>query len=219
MSLKYKCLVLDHDDTVVNSTATIHYPSFMEYCHKRFPNINITLEEYIKYNFDPGVVPFFKNICGMSDEDMKDEQDFWIEYVKNHVPKAYPGIKEIIEEYKKRGGIVAVVSHSYSENILRDYKENGLPMPDITFGWEIPRELRKPSPWALEQIMKKYNLSNSDLVVIDDLKPGYDMAKSVSVPFIAAGWSNDIEEIETFMRNHCDKYCKSVSELYSYLFD
>ena len=29
--MRYKCLVLDHDDTVVNSTATIHYPCFCEF--------------------------------------------------------------------------------------------------------------------------------------------------------------------------------------------
>ena len=29
--MRYKCLVLDHDDTVVNSTATIHFPSFVDY--------------------------------------------------------------------------------------------------------------------------------------------------------------------------------------------
>ena len=29
--MKYKCLVFDHDDTVVNSTATIHHPCFAEY--------------------------------------------------------------------------------------------------------------------------------------------------------------------------------------------
>ena len=28
--MKYKCLVLDHDDTVVDSTASIHYPAFLE---------------------------------------------------------------------------------------------------------------------------------------------------------------------------------------------
>ena len=28
--LKYPCLVLDHDDTVVRSTPTIHYPAFVE---------------------------------------------------------------------------------------------------------------------------------------------------------------------------------------------
>ena len=31
MRMKYKCLVFDHDDTVVNSTATIHFPSFRDY--------------------------------------------------------------------------------------------------------------------------------------------------------------------------------------------
>ena len=29
--LKYPCLVLDHDDTTVNSTATVHYPAFVEF--------------------------------------------------------------------------------------------------------------------------------------------------------------------------------------------
>ena len=28
--MRYKCLVLDHDDTLVNSTATMHFPCFCE---------------------------------------------------------------------------------------------------------------------------------------------------------------------------------------------
>ena len=28
--MRYQCLVLDHDDTVVDSTASVHYPAFME---------------------------------------------------------------------------------------------------------------------------------------------------------------------------------------------
>ena len=35
--MTYPCLVLDHDDTVVNSTATVHYPCFAEYTAKFFP--------------------------------------------------------------------------------------------------------------------------------------------------------------------------------------
>ena len=27
---RYKCLVLDHDDTAVMSTQAVHYPSFVE---------------------------------------------------------------------------------------------------------------------------------------------------------------------------------------------
>ena len=34
--MRYKCLVFDHDDTVVNSTATIHHPCFQLFLDKYF---------------------------------------------------------------------------------------------------------------------------------------------------------------------------------------
>ena len=49
--MRYPCLVVDHDDTVVNSTATVHYPCFVEYTGIYHPEVHYTLEEYIKYNF------------------------------------------------------------------------------------------------------------------------------------------------------------------------
>ena len=216
--LKYPCLVLDHDDTTVNSTATVHYPCFVEYMEKYFPDVHLTLEEYFRYNFDPGVVEMFTKICGMTWEQMLDEEAYWKEYVKHHVPKAYPGIREILLEQKKRGGKVCVVSHSFTENILRDYRENDLPEPDMIFGWESPPEQRKPSVYPLEQIMKAFAMNPEELLVVDDLKPGYDMAKAAGVPFAAAGWANDIKSIEQFMRKNCGLYFKKVQNLRDWLF-
>ena len=219
MQLKYKCLVLDHDDTVVNSTATVHYPCFVEYMEKYQPQVHLTLEEYLRYNFDPGVVPMFTEICCLTVEEMEHEERYWKEYVRHHVPKAYPGIREILLEQKKRGGKVCVVSHSFTENILRDYRENDLPEPDMIFGWESPPEQRKPSVYPLEQIMKAFSMKPEELLVVDDLKPGYDMAKAAGVPFAAAGWANDIESIEQFMRKNCGLYFKKVKSLWDWLFD
>ena len=80
--MTYPCLVLDHDDTVVNSTATVHYPCFAEYTAKFFPKAKrYTLEEYVLKNFDPGVYDFFHGEVGMTEEDMKHEQAYWHEYV------------------------------------------------------------------------------------------------------------------------------------------
>ena len=217
-SLRFKCLVMDHDDTTVNSTATVHYPCFAEYMEKFFPDIHLTLEEYFTYNFDPGVIDMFTKICGMTWEQMLDEEAYWKEYVKHHVPKAYPGIREILLEQKKQGGKICVVSHSFKENILRDYRENDLPEPDLIYGWECAPEQRKPAIWPLEQIMKSLGLKPEEMLVVDDLKPGYDMAKAAGVPFAAAGWANDIEMIERFMRENCGSYFKTVKELYNYLF-
>ncbi len=216
--LKYPCLVLDHDDTTVNSTATVHYPSFAEYMGKYHPGNMLTLEEYFLYNFDPGVIPMFTKICGLTQEELQEEENYWNEYVKRHVPKAYDGIREILEEQRREGGRICVVSHSFSENIRRDYRENHLPEPDLIFGWEYPPEKRKPAVWPLEQIMRTFGYRPDELLVIDDLKPGYDMATAAGVPFAAAGWANDIEKIERFMRQNCGLYFKTVRELKADLF-
>ncbi len=217
--LRYPCLVLDHDDTTVNSTATVHYPAFVEYMKSHPPHTQMTLEEYFSYNFDPGVVDMFTKICGMTWDQMMDEEEFWKEYVRGHVPEAYPGIREILEEQRRRGGKICVVSHSFREYILRDYSRNGLPEPDLIYGWECPPEQRKPAVWPLEQIMEKLGFRPEELLVVDDLKPGYDMARAAGVPFAAAGWANDIPKIENFMRRNCGgRYFKTVPELKNYLF-
>ena len=217
--MKYPCLVLDHDDTTVNSTATVHYPCFVEYMAKYFPRVKLTLEEYFEYNFDPGVVELFTKICGMTWDEMLEEEAYWKEYVKHHVPKAYDGVREILQEQRKQGGKICVVSHSFAENILRDYRENDLPAPDLIFGWDYPPEQRKPAVWPLEQIMKTFGYGPDELLVVDDLKPGYDMAKAAGVPFAAAGWANNIQRIETFMRKNCGLYFKTVEELRKHLFE
>ena len=168
----YPCLVVDHDDTVVNSTATVHYPCFVQYCEEFFPDYHCTLEHYFVQNFHPGVVSFFRDDVGMSDAQMKHEQAYWNAYVQDHVPQVYPGMAEILWEQKRRGGRLCVISHSYSKNILRDYRENGLPEPDMVFGWEVPVERRKPKPDALYEIMDAYGYKSSELLMLDDLKPG-----------------------------------------------
>lgn len=217
--MKFPCLVLDHDDTVVNSTATVHFPCFAEYTAKFFPKAKrYTLEEYILKNFSPGVYEFFHGEVGMTEDDMKHEQAYWHEYVQHHVPQAYAGMRELLWDYVNAGGTICVASHSLSPNILRDYRENGLPEPDMVFGWESPAHERKPNPYPLEQIMRRGGFTREELLILDDLKPGYDMAKSCGVDFAAAGWSNDIPEIESFMRANCDKYFKTVAGFSGFLF-
>ena len=192
--MKFPCLVLDHDDTVVNSTATVHFPCFAEYTAKFFPKAKrYTLEEYILKNFSPGVYEFFHGEVGMTEQ--------------HHVPQAYAGMRELLWDYVNAGGTICVVSHSLSPNILRDYRENGLPEPELVYGWEVPKERRKPQPYALFDIMEKLHL-----------KPGYDMARAANVPFAAALWSNDIPEIEAFMRGNCGLCFKTVAQFRDYLF-
>ena len=215
--MRYKCLVLDHDDTVVNSTATIHYPSFLAYLRRVRPGLHYTLEEYFDRNFDPGVLAFFGGELGFSEQEMAEEFRFWQEYVKTRVPEAYPGIREILERHRAAGGLIAVISHSISDNIRRDYRENSLPEPDAIYGWELAEEQRKPHPWPMQNLMLRFGLRPEEILMVDDLKPGYDMCRACGVPLAAAGWANVVPQIVTFMRRNCDFYFKTVQELNEFL--
>ncbi len=221
MSMKYKCLVLDHDDTVVNSTATIHYPCFIEFLGVYYPHLvkNYTLESYFEKNFDPGVTALFRDEIGMSEEEFLAEQKYWEKYVKDHIPTAYDGIGDIIRRFRNTGGIIAVDSHSLTAYIERDFKHNDLPMPDIIYGWDIPKEMRKPAPDTLLDLMKKYELKPHEVLVVDDLKPGFDMARAAGADFAAAGWAYDVPKIENFMREHSDYYLSDIKALEELLFD
>ena len=176
-----------------------------------------TLEDYFRKNFDPGILPFFTEEVGLSPQELDYEFRFWQNYVKPRVPQAFSGMREILERHKRQGGILAVVSHSMKDAIVRDYRENGLPQPDVIYGWDLPPEQRKPAPWALEQIMAQFSLPASELLMVDDLKPGYDMARAAGVDFAAAGWAYDVPEIEAFMRKNCDFYFKTVQEFRTFL--
>lgn len=215
--MKYKCLVFDHDDTVVNSTATIHHPCFQRYLDSRYPGRTCSLEDYFLKNFDPGFIPMCRDEYGMSEEDLLDETVFWQSYVKEHIPAAYPGIREIMERQKAEGGLLCVASHSMDVNIRRDFRANSLPEPDAVYGWERPAQERKPNPFPLEDIMERFELRPEELLMIDDLKPGYDMAALCGVDFVGVGWSNSIPAIEGFMRSSCPHYFKTVAELEAFL--
>ena len=215
--MKYKCLVFDHDDTAVNSTATIHHPCFQLFLDRYRPGMRCSLEEYFIKNFDPGFIPMCRQDYGLSDEELETEGRFWKDYVKGHIPAVYPGIREIMEKQRAEGGLICVASHSHEENILRDYEHNGLPVPDAVYGWGRPEHERKPQPFPLLDIMQRFGLERDEILMIDDLKPGYDMAFEAGVDFAAVGWANDIEAIERFMRRNCRLYFKTVDALAEYL--
>ena len=217
--MKYRCLVLDHDDTVVKSTAEIHYPSFVEAMKILRPDMkSLNLEEFVLYCFNPGFLLLCKDILKFSQYEQECQYNIWTNYTKTKTPDFYPGFSDFIKEYKKSGGIICVVSHSESEQIARDYMLNCTFTPDLIFGWELEENQRKPNPYPLLEIMKIFNLDNHEILVVDDLKPGLDMARSCNITFAAAGWSHIIPEIKDFMKKNSDHYFSTVESFYEFIF-
>lgn len=217
--LKYPCLVLDHDDTVVQSEATVNYPFFVEFLKEYRPNITITQDAYVNGCFELGYIEMCRQQFGFTDEELQLEYNGWKEYIRCNIPTTYPGIDRIIRQQKLTGGLICVVSQSDTANILRDYRTHFGIVPDEIFGWDIAPEHRKPSPYALHAIMEKYRLSPTQLLVVDDMKPACEMARSAGVEIAFAGWGRkDYPKICTEMDKLCDFSFYSTESLYEFLF-
>ena len=218
--LKYPCLVLDHDETVVQSEKTIGYPCFCQTLSRIRPGRTITLAEYVQGCHELGFVDMCRQWFDFTDAEMQEEYNDWMEYVKIHVPAPFPGIDRIIRKQKECGGLLCVVSHSSNRNICRDYEAHFGLLPDAIYGCDYPKEQQKPAPYPLEDIMRRYNLSPEAILVVDDMKLACQMAQPVNVPVAFAGWGKtDFPEIAREMRSLCHYSFDTTAELYSFLFE
>lgn len=218
--LKYPCLILDHDDTVVQSEATVNYPFFVDFLKEYRPGMTITEHEYISGCFHPGYIEMCRQRFAFTDEELLIEYNGWKDYIRSHIPDPYPGIGALIRKYKAAGGIICVVSQSAQENILRDYRAHFAMEPDEIYGWDLEPAYRKPNPWALEQVMAKYGFSPAQLLVVDDMKPAVQMARDAGAPIAFAGWGRkEYPEIYHQMSNMCDFTFGEIVELERFLFD
>ena len=218
--LKYPCLVLDHDDTVVQSEATVNYPFFVEFLKEYRPGDSITLHEYISGCFHPGYVDMCKQRFGFTDEELLIEYKGWKEYIRSHIPAPYEGIGQIIRRQKEEGGIVCVVSQSAQENIIRDYRAHFGIEPDEVYGWDLEPEHRKPNPWALQQISAKYGFAPGQMLVVDDMKAAVQMARVGGCPIAFAGWGRtEFPAICQERGSLCDYSFSSTEELAKFRFD
>mgnify|MGYP000847810052 CR=1 FL=1 len=216
--MRRRCLVLDHDDTVVKSSPAIHYPSFVEALKILRPErADMRFDEFIRFSFDPGILPLLTEVLQLTEAEMRIEQEIWRSFTYTRTPDAYDGFAELFAEFRARGGKVSVVSHSERDVILRHYRELFAFEPDLVFGWELPAIKRKPHPYPLEETMREFGLEPEELLVVDDLKPGLDMANACGVDFAYAGWSHTAAAVGDRIRPLARHAFDSVGELAEFL--
>ena len=217
--LKYKCLVLDHDDTVVQSMKTLSYPFWCLELEQFRPGVTMSLEDYILECHRVGFADMCRERFHFTEEELKTEHKQWMEYILQNIPDPYPGIDRIIRRQKEEGGLICVVSHSHADNILRDYRTHFAAEPDAIYGWELEPHQRKPNPWPLEDIMKSFHLTAEEILVVDDMKLACQMAAPLGVRVAYAGWSGmGVESLSAEMEKICDYSFGTTQEFEDFLF-
>jgi len=217
--LKYPCLVLDHDDTVVQSMKTLSYPFFLYVLQIFRPGETMSFSDYVRDCHHYGFAELCRLRFGFTEDELAKEHGMWMSYVLNHTPAPYPGIGKIIKRQKKEGGLICVVSHSSKENILRDYDAHFGLHPDAVYGWELPEHQRKPHAYPLLDIMDRHSLKPEQILVVDDMKLSCKMAAPLGVKVAYAGWSGmGIPEIDEEMTALCDLCFQTTAQFEEFLF-
>ena len=218
--MRYKCIVFDHDDTVVKTTPDVHYPSFILTLKKLRPDYaDMTLEQFVTYCFEYGFFNFCKDVLKFSAQEEAIQYADWTAFVKDKNPQSYDGFDKVFQVLRQKQIPICVVSHSDEKIIARDYKNNFGFEPLMIFGWGDAETRRKPSPYPLQEISRRLGIACSDVLVVDDMKCGYQMAKAAGADFAYAGWSSSdaIKQIHEFMTKNADYCFDSVCRLKDFL--
>jgi len=218
--LRYPCLVLDHDDTVVMTEKTIGYPYFCDILQQFRPGQTISFSDYVHDCHNYGFTEMCRRRWQFTDAEQKAEYRGWMDYLMSHIPDAFPGIGNVIHRQKEAGGLVCIVSHSSKANITRDYRVHFGLEPDAIYGWDYPKHQCKPNPFPLEDIMRRFQLRPEEILVVDDMKLACQMAQPLGVDVAFAAWGKEeFPELAEEMMGLCRYTFHKPKELENFLFN
>lgn len=217
--LRFRYLLLDHDDTTVRGTEELHYPAHVESLVALRPDVEpVTLNGWFEKNHDPGISKYLTSL--FDSEQMKVEHKIWETAVARKVPSFYTGMPELLAEFRERGGRVAVISHSPADAIARHYEAHPWAdriRPDLILGWDNDPEKRKPAVGPALKALEFLGASPAEALVLDDLSPGIRMAQAAGITTAAAGWGHDVPVVREFMQKECNYYFRTLEEFAKFL--
>ncbi len=212
--MKYKCLVLDHDDTVVDSSRTIHYPAFLDTLRQLRPDQKpLSFDEFNHHCFVYG----FHHLCevryGFDKAEMMIEYEIWKRHTKCKQAPPFDGWYTLLQRFKAQEGIIIVVSYSESTEIRRDYLDHFGFEPDRIYGYDAGPENIKPHIKPILNVIHDFHLDHKDICVIDDMPVGQTMAENANVDFIWAKWSHTDERLLEHIKKTSQHACSDVHQL------
>lgn len=217
--LRYRCLLLDHDDTTVRGTEELHHPAHVESVRALRPDLEpCTLEEWFEKNHEPGVYRYLSSL--FTPEQMEEEHRIWTDAMRGCTPTFYDGMADTLAEFRSLGGLLAVISHSPKDHIERNYEAHPRAdeiRPDIILGWNDDPQRRKPSPWPALHVLEVFGVAPEEALVLDDLSPGVKMAKAAGVHVAASGWGHSVPKVEEYMKTECNFFFDTVEDFASFL--
>ena len=128
--------------------------------------------------------------------------------------KPYTGIEKVLDNLKKQGAILTVLSNKDDDAVgvlCEKYFPNVF---DFTAGNRADRK-RKPDPESVHAIINKYGLTTRDTVYIGDSEVDVLTAKNAKVDCVAVSWG--FRDREVLVDTGATMIADTMDELYEYL--
>lgn len=135
------------------------------------------------------------------------------EYYKVHCldeTAPYDGIKEMLQDCRRRGFQIAVISNKGQREASRLVERFFGNLVDFTVG-ESPSIRRKPAPDTLLQAMKQMNTSPEKTIFVGDSEVDLKAASAAGVNCISCLWG--FRDAEELLAAEAKRLCASPSEL------
>jgi phosphoglycolate phosphatase/pyrophosphatase PpaX len=215
--MRYSCLLIDHDDTTVDSTPAVHHKAHLEQMRRLGREEQaLSLEEWFRINYHPGLRTYIEEHLQLSSEEQQFCDEIWREFTATAVPPFFPGVLPLLNRFRAEDGLIVIVSHSEPDVIRRHYRlQQEVPglEPDIILGWTGDKQKNKPSTWPIRHVEEVLGVDRRDMLVVDDLKPGIIMARDAGVDSVGVGWSQRVPELKEDIGRLATYFAETVSDL------
>lgn len=182
-------IVFDMDGTVLNTLEDLTVS--MNYVLERFGMPGHTVEEYRLF-FGNGVKEALR--LAMPEDASTEVIDEMLPIYKEHYDAhcldktgPYDGIVEVMEELKRRGYKLAIVSNKIDSAVKELNNKFFSKAVEVAIG-EKPGVNRKPAPDMVEAALKEMGSSKEESVYIGDSEVDFMTAKNSGLPCISVLW-------------------------------
>ena len=103
--LKYPCLILDHDNTVVRTSPDIQYPAFLHSLKCAGLDFSLSEREFLLIEYE-GLQSFIREHFHLTPKMFQKIDDGWFDYMSRHTAKIYDGMAEILQRHRAAGFII-----------------------------------------------------------------------------------------------------------------
>ena len=175
----------------------------------------MTIEQYVKAMWDRGLFSWLTSTFGFDEKQRLEFVESSRADARKHPPPPFfPGFIDMLTRFKQQGGVVAVVSFGEKNAITENYRTAGAPFPDHIFGWtKETAQQCKPFPYPVHFLCEKSGFSPSEVLVVDDMKPGLAMGRAAGALTVGAIYAERHHILRDSIAPCCDVVCDSVADL------